>query len=183
MLATKELCTLAAMRAMPALSATVLVGILVLTGCSTYRQHLNRGQRAYEENQHELALAIWRDLEPDMDSLDDRERARYSYLRGMTDYRLGYRADARHWLAIAKAIDEEHPGGLEAAHLERVAEALEDLNREVYRLDPTFDDTGSSVTETVRRVDQQAPAASGQCNANSDCPPGNGCQVGECVPL
>jgi len=171
------------MRFLRALSATVLLGVLVTTGCSTYRQHLNRGQRAYEENQHELALAIWRDLESDMDSLDHMERARYSYLRGMTDYRLGYRADARHWLAIAKAIDEEHPGGLEGAHQARVEEALEDLNREVFQLDPTFDDTGSTVTETVRHVDQEVPAQTGQCNASADCPPGNACQVGECVPL
>ena len=85
---------------------------LVLLGCATYREDLNRGQRLYEENQFESALAIWRLLEADMDSLTLNDQARYAYLRGMTDYRLGFRPYARHWLGVAKAIDKEHPGGL-----------------------------------------------------------------------
>ncbi|HEY3664868.1 MAG TPA: hypothetical protein VGL19_02665, partial [Polyangiaceae bacterium] len=73
-----------------------------LAGCATYREDLNRGQRMYEENQYENALAIWRGLEDDSDSLTFNDQARYAYLRGMTDYRLSFRADSRHWLAIAK---------------------------------------------------------------------------------
>ncbi|HET7539498.1 MAG TPA: hypothetical protein VFK05_06490, partial [Polyangiaceae bacterium] len=68
------------------------------TGCATYREELNRGQRMYEENQYEQALALFRVLEEDTDSLRPSDRARYAYLRGMTDYRLGFRADSRHWL-------------------------------------------------------------------------------------
>ena len=94
--------------------AILLVLAFCVGACATYREDLNRGQRLYEENEYERALAIWRYLEPDMDSLSHNDQARYAYLRGMTDYRLGeeFRRDARHWLAIAKAIEQEHPGGL-----------------------------------------------------------------------
>ena len=74
---------------------------LALAGCATYREDLYRGQRLYEDNQYERALALWRVLESDTDSLSFNEQARYAYLRGMTDYRLGFRPDSRHWLAIA----------------------------------------------------------------------------------
>jgi hypothetical protein len=104
----------------------------VLAGCTTYRDHLNRGQRMFDENEYERALSIWRTIEGDVDSLSISDQARYAYLRGMTDYRLGFRPDARHWLAIGKAIDMEHPGGLTTDWKTRTEEALDDLNREVY---------------------------------------------------
>lgn len=117
-----------------------------------------------------------------MDSLTEQDRARYAYYRGMTDFRLGYRLDARHWLAISKAIDSEFPGGLGEEHRARVEETLDDLNLEVFQLAPTFDDTSSTVTETVRSVDALG-LEDGKCRGNADCPTGNSCQVGECVPL
>src|SRR6185503_16964735 len=102
---------------------------LLLLGCATYREDLNRGQRLYEENEYERSLAIWRSLELDMDSLSLNDQARYAYLRGMTDYRLGFRPDARHWLAVARAVEQEHPGGLSPQWKQRLEEALADLNR------------------------------------------------------
>jgi hypothetical protein len=50
--------------------------VFALAGCSTYRDHLNRGQRLYDENEYERALAIWRSLEPDTDSLSLNDQAR-----------------------------------------------------------------------------------------------------------
>jgi hypothetical protein len=58
----------------------------------------------------------------------------------MTDYRLGggkggqdveFRAHARHWLAIAKAVEQEHPGAL-TEQWKQLWEALAVLNAEVY---------------------------------------------------
>lgn len=114
------------MRLLPPLLAVLLLG------CSTYQNHLARGQRAYQQNEYEQALAIWRVLELDMDSLSAGDQARYAYLRGMTDYRLGFRADARHWLAIAKAINAVHPGGLSSDWVQRADAALADLNNDVF---------------------------------------------------
>jgi len=103
-----------------------------LGACATYREDLNRGQRLYEENQYERALAILRNLERDTDSLTATDRARYAYLRGMTDYRLGFRPHARHWLAVANATEQQNPGGLSPDWKERLAKSLEELNQEVY---------------------------------------------------
>lgn len=101
-------------------------------GCATYRDELVRTQQAYELDQHERALALLRDLEPDVGRLAPPERAQYAYLRGMTDYRLGYRADARHWLAIARAHEEASPGVLPTDWKARTATALEEMNEVVH---------------------------------------------------
>ena len=48
----------------------------------------------------------------------------------MTDYRLGFHADARHWLALAKVAEQQRPGGLDSTWLPRLDGALADLERE-----------------------------------------------------
>lgn len=164
-------------------TAFVFALAIALGACATYREDLNRGQRLYEENEYEHALAIWRMLETDMDSLDQTDQSRYAYLRGMTDYRLGFRPDARHWLAIAKAIEQEHPGGLSPQWKQRLDEALADLNRDVYGGAEAVATTQSTAVETSKPAPVQEGAKTGACTADSDCPSGNRCQEGACVPL
>lgn len=106
--------------------------VLLATGCATYHDDLNRGQRMYLDTHYDQALAMWRVLEHDLDSLSPAEQSRYEYLRGMTDYRLGMKADARHWLAVAKANNEAFPGGLDADAQAQLDKILDELNREVY---------------------------------------------------
>lgn len=101
--------------------------LLLLASCTTYRDQLVRAQTAYENNQHERTLALLRDLEPDVTRLPQGEQAHYAYLRGMTDYRIGYKHDARHWLAIARAFDEHSPGILPADWKQRTTETLAEL--------------------------------------------------------
>lgn len=134
---------------MRSIARFLAISMLLLSSCATYREHLNRAHRLYDENEYERALAIFRSIEPDMDSLTLNDQARYAYLRGMTDYRLGFRPDSRHWLAVAKATEQEHPGGLSGDWKGRLEEALNDLNREVY-----------GGAEAVQQ--EGAPAASGQ---------------------
>ncbi len=166
-----------------------IVALLVLAacvvGCATYREDLNRGQRLYEENEYEHALSIWRELEPDTDSLELMDQARYAYLRGMTDYRLGFRPDARHWLAIAKAIEDEHPGGLSQQWKDRLGTALKDLNKDVYGGADDTSGSHSTATETTTGPTDDAGAASDKsgCQSNSDCPDGQQCQSNACVPM
>ncbi|MBX3196778.1 MAG: hypothetical protein KF850_00170 [Labilithrix sp.] len=114
-----------------------LAGILVVLAlgagaCTTYRDQLARGQHAFDQNEHDRALAILRDLEPDTKRLTPAEQASYAYLRGMSDYRIGYRSDARHWLSVAKAHEERSPGVLPADWKARATEALDHLNGLVY---------------------------------------------------
>jgi hypothetical protein len=116
-------------------SLCLVLGIgstLGATACNTYADALARGQRAFEESEHERALAILRALEPDVERLSVTDRAHYAYLRGMTDFRIGYKAEARHWLALAAAIDKQTPESLPADWHKRMSEALKDLNDFVY---------------------------------------------------
>jgi hypothetical protein len=108
------------------------LGALVIAGCQTYQDDLTRSQRAFEQNEHEHALAILRQLEPDTEHLAFNEQAQYAYLRGMTDYRIGYKIDARHWLALAKSMEEKTPGLLPQDWKGRMTEALAELNEGVY---------------------------------------------------
>jgi hypothetical protein len=103
-----------------------------LVSCATYEEALMRGQRAFEQSEHERALAIFRALEPDTLRLSVVGRAHYAYLRGMTDYRIGYRSEARHWLAIASAMDQQTPGSLPPDWEKRMSDSLKELNEEVY---------------------------------------------------
>lgn len=105
---------------------------LGLSGCTTYRDELVRAQNAYEANEHEKALALERAIEPNAPYLNASERTRYFYLRGMTDFRIGYRGEARHYLAIARAMEVENPGALPADWKNRMNETLSTLNTEVY---------------------------------------------------
>jgi hypothetical protein len=110
----------------------VLLSVVGLAGCATYHDELTRGETAYEKNDHERALAIFRALEPDQSHFDVTEEARYAYLRGMTDYRIGYRADARHWLAVAKAIEDKTPEALPTDWKNRLGTTLTELNDDVF---------------------------------------------------
>jgi len=106
--------------------------ILAAPACSTYRDDLARSQHAFEENRHEEALALLRLLEPDTAQLSTNERARYAYIRGMTDFRIGYKADARHWLAVAKAMDEKRPGIIPPDWRTRLDTSLAELDAQVW---------------------------------------------------
>jgi hypothetical protein len=106
----------------------IALSVIVLASCATHHEQLVRAQVAFENDQHERTLALLRDLGPDVTRLPQPEQAHYAYLRGMTDYRIGYKNDARHWLAIARAFDERSPGILPAAFQQRTTEALAELD-------------------------------------------------------
>lgn len=103
-----------------------------LLGCSAAQGTLARGQGYYEDNRFEQALSVWRELARTEPELSPEDRARYAYLRGMTDYRLGFRDEARHWLGLAKARQARHPGGMAPTWMTRLEAALDDLNREIF---------------------------------------------------
>jgi hypothetical protein len=50
----------------------------------------------------------------------------------MTDFRIGYQAEARHWLSVAYALEQAAPGSLPEDWNKRLTESLKELNEEVY---------------------------------------------------
>ena len=115
-----------------ALRVLPLVFLFGLVGCATYEQELQRAEDHFTHDEHESSLATLRALEEDWSTLSTRDRARYCYLRGMTHYRIGFKADARHWLAIALEIDRDSPGALAASEKQVVTEKLGELNQVVW---------------------------------------------------
>jgi hypothetical protein len=103
-----------------------------LAGCATYSDDLTRAQRAYEGSEDERALAIFRVLEADTSRLSDSERAHYDYLRGMTDFRMGYQAESRHWLSLAASMEQQIPGSLPPEWAKKLTDTLKELNESVY---------------------------------------------------
>ncbi len=148
--------------------------VAIAASCATYRNDLERARAHYDKNEFEPALALCRVIEPDIDSFSSAEYAQYAYTRGMTDYRLSslvssgssavndpkaaYRSNARHWLAVARAVENATPGGISAEEKTRLEEALTDLSRDVY---------GGGDTATDADAGAPAPAAKA---AKSDKP-------------
>lgn len=153
-----------------------LAWALASTSCATYRQDLERSKAHYEANEYEKALALFRVLEPDMDSFSEAEKTQYAYLRGMTDFRLAalaapgtsvadprksYRDNSRHWLAVAAAIEKKTPGGLSGDEKQRLADALNDLNRDVYGGGDTVADPDGGAPVTPVPPGAAVPQGSG----------------------
>ena len=85
-------------------SLPIALCLLCLGACASVRDDLNRAQHNYEEAHYERALAWLDSLDAEYPGMSDDSRARYLYLRGMTAYRLGVRADALHYLALAREV-------------------------------------------------------------------------------
>jgi hypothetical protein len=152
--------------------ASLVVGVAAvsLTGCATYTQDLDRGIHHYDANEHERALAVFRSLENDTDSFDGKELARYFYYRGMTDYRLAspqyeVRPDARYWLGLAHAAEDKTPGSLTSDQKQRLEEALDDLNGDVFG---TGAKKTAALTKKAAPSDDAAPEKKAKSKKSSD---------------
>jgi hypothetical protein len=148
------------------IAACLSLGLmLAASACNTYADDLSRSQRAFEESEHERALAILRALEPDLNRLSVTDRAHYAYLRGMTDFRIGYKGESRHWLSLAEAMDKQSPGSLPPDWEKRMREALRELNDAVYSggiasLSNTPSSTTTKAGEGEEGDDESTPASS-----------------------
>lgn len=105
-----------------------LAGLVTVVACATSRDRLAQGQRAFDANDPAGAGVVLRDLEPDLGRLAPADRARYAYVRGMASYRVGDRADARHWLLLGRAYEQAAPGTLPADWKRRTDDALAELD-------------------------------------------------------
>jgi hypothetical protein len=89
-----------------------LAMMMALPACAALSDDMNRAETAYGAARYEDTLIWLRDLEDDAPSMDLEMRARYYYLRGMTEYRLGHRGDSLHYLAVAREVTGDGGAGL-----------------------------------------------------------------------
>jgi hypothetical protein len=79
----------------------------------------------------------------------------------MTDYRIGYKADARHYLLLASAVETQSPGTLPDDWKQRMTESVATLDSQVY------DDGVASLGSSKQNVGDGA-ATSTATPASSD---------------
>ena len=89
-----------------------LAMMVSLGACAALSDDMRRAEQAYELARYGDTLIWLRDLEDDAPSMDVEMRARYYYLRGMTEYRLGHRGSALHYLAVAREVAGDQGAGL-----------------------------------------------------------------------
>lgn len=167
----------------------LVVGALALgmCSCATYLDDLNRAEAHCTSSapEPERALALFRVDEPDLDSFNHEDHARYAYLRGMNDYRLGgeFRPDARHWLAYARALEKIKPGGLKPEWKERIDTALKDLNRDVYGQGAVAEAEQPKEPSGAAKAKETPPSSADSdkmCRKDADCPGDQICVRGSC---
>lgn len=122
--------------------ATRCSGVILFllgSGCATYSQDLERARRHYQALEFPQALAVMRVLAEDFDGLSPAERVQFTYLRGMTDFRLAdtvppdpamkaaLRACARDWLEESLTLEKHNAGALTPEQTVRARVALAHL--------------------------------------------------------
>lgn len=114
---------------MRSLSSWVALAALMasVAGCAAVSDDMRRAEQAYETARYEDTLIWLRDLEDDAPGMDLEMRARYFYLRGMAEYRVGHRADALHYLAVAREIASDGGADLRPEWVQIMNRTLEEL--------------------------------------------------------
>ncbi|HEX5657646.1 MAG TPA: hypothetical protein VFX59_10650 [Polyangiales bacterium] len=102
----------------------ILLGLLA--GCTTHQDDLRRANDAFSAARYEEVEVWLYDLEPELGRMSVEERAGYFYLAGMSAYRIGHRARAKHALALCREESLRVPG-FSAQWLHNMHSALDDL--------------------------------------------------------
>ncbi len=87
------------------LRGLVVAGLATLAACTSWSNEIHQAELAYDEARPDAALA-WLDVVGDdnLGRMPLSDRARYLYVRGMTEFRLGRRDDALYHLALAREV-------------------------------------------------------------------------------
>lgn len=100
---------------------------LALGGCAATATEMRRAEEAYEQARFDAARTWLVDLEDRAPSMDEAMRARYFYLRGMAEYRVGHRLDALHYLAVARELTSERATALREEQQQLLDRTLTEL--------------------------------------------------------
>jgi hypothetical protein len=104
----------------------VLVGLAC--ACTSLGDEVRRAEQAFSEARYEDVEAWLSDLEPSLGKMSTPLRARYYYLAGMSAYRIGQRAEARHALALCREEVDTLAEKLPPAWMHNLEKALEELS-------------------------------------------------------
>jgi hypothetical protein len=113
--------------------ALALLASLAALGCGTELHALDRAERAFTKNRYDVARPLLASLAEASERFAPADRARYCYVRGMTAYRSEDWREGRRYLGVAVAIDELDPGALDDGSRDRAVQALERMDRAVFR--------------------------------------------------
>jgi hypothetical protein len=104
------------------------VALSSLAGCTTWSNEIRHAELAYDEARPDAALA-WLDVVGDdnVGRMELNDRARYLYVRGMTEFRLGRREDALYHLALAREVSGSDGVGLRREQRELMDRTLVEL--------------------------------------------------------
>lgn len=138
------------------------LAVPLFAGCAALRDDMQRAEQSYDAARYEDALIWFRDLEPDAPSMDARMRTRYFYLRGMTEYRLGHRLQALHYLAVAREIAGEDDVGLRPEWRQIMDRTLAELTPRTMTHRPP---------EAAAETADQAATAGGEADEAPEAPP------------
>lgn len=105
--------------------------VALALGCAGLSDDLRRARRSYAAAAYEDANTWLVAIEEDIPSATTAQRATWHYLRGMTEYRLGHRREARHYLALAHVIAGERGVGLQPQWQRTLAITLDELGEEI----------------------------------------------------
>ncbi|MEY4509944.1 MAG: hypothetical protein RLZZ450_2066 [Pseudomonadota bacterium] len=115
-------------RALGHLPTALAILVALLVGCTSLGDDVRRAEQAFSEARYEDVEEWLDDLEPSVGKMSTPLRARYYYLAGMSAYRIGQRAEARHALALCREelamSDENFP----AAWKHNLETALDELS-------------------------------------------------------
>lgn len=111
-------------------SAMLLLLGLTLASCAQLSDEMRTIETGYQEARYEDVIVWLDDLEHDVPEMEQPERARYYYLRGMSAHRLGQHDDALYYLALAREVAGDEGRGLREPWKAQLSETLAELTPE-----------------------------------------------------
>ena len=115
---------------------------IVLLACAQLSDELLTVEAGYREARYEDVVAWLDDIERDLPDMEQPERARFYFLRGMSAHRLGDQDNALHYLALARETAGETGQGLREPWKEQLDATLAAL-------------TPTTATHHAREVDPE----------------------------
>lgn len=101
--------------------------LVTLAGCGRLEEHVRHADTAYRAARYADAEEWLERVELDVGEMRMDSQTRFYFVRGMSDYRMGRRDSALHYLALARETSQLEGGALPPADAEVLTRTLEEL--------------------------------------------------------